>query len=191
MRVALIPARGGSRRVPRKNVKPFRGEPMLSYPLTTAKASGLFDLIIVSTDDAEIALLAYQHGATVVPRPYDDGSTGTQELAARVLDQLDLHGSVACVLYPCVPLLTPQDLKDGYARLLQPDAKCFVRAVGPDGADAGAFYWGWIRAFRDRRPLDAFHTADHVLPAERVCDVDTPADWARCEEMFDNLKGAS
>jgi pseudaminic acid cytidylyltransferase len=190
VRVAIIPARGGSVRIPKKNSAPFRGMPMIRYPLRTARLSGLFDLIVVSTDDQYIAALAFDSQATVVPRLHDDGTIGTQEIAARVLDKLDLNG-VACVLYPCTPLLTQQDLRDGYARLLQPDAKCFVRAVGPDGVDAGAMYWGWIRAFRDRRPLDAFNTADHVLPAERVCDVDTPEDWARAESMFDALRRVS
>lgn len=192
MRLAIIPARGGSRRVPRKNCRDFMGKPMLTYPLDAAKASGLFDLIVVSTDDAEIAALAFQHGATVVPREADDGSTGTQEIAARVLDRLELHGAAACVLYPCTPLLLPQDIRAAWETLLQPDIqKCFVRAVGPDGKDAGAMYWGWIRAFRDRRPLDAFNTHDFVMPAERVCDVDWPKDWARAESMFKALHGAS
>jgi pseudaminic acid cytidylyltransferase len=188
--VALILARGGSRRVPRKNIRYFRGMPMLTYPIRhRAKASKLFDLIVVSTDDDEIADCAFRFGAVVVPRAYDDGTTGTQEVAARVLDQLDLHGGMTCVIYPCTPLLTPELLELGKQYLLRPEAKCFARAVGPDGADAGAFYWGWTRAFRDRKPLDAFNTIDVPLPAERVCDVDTPEDWARCEAMFDALKG--
>lgn len=188
MRVAIIPARGGSVRVPRKNVREFRGKPMLAYPLEAAKASGLFDLITVSTDDAEIAAVSFTHGATVIPRPFDDGSMGTQELAARVLDRLELQGAAACVIYPCTPMLTAEDLKAGWQRLLSPEARCFVRSVGPDGEDAGAFYFGWIRAFRDRRPLDAFNTADHVLPAERVIDINTEADWSRACAMFDHLE---
>lgn len=192
MRVAIIPARGGSVRVPRKCIRDFRGEAMLTYPIRAAKESGLFDLIVVSTDDMEIAMWAFDQGCVCIPRPTDDGTTGTQEIAGRVLDQLELHGSVACVLYPCTPLLTPELLRDGYAHLLHPDiTKCFVRSVGPDGEDAGAFYFGWIRAFRDRKPLDAFNTSDFALPAERVCDINTPEDWARAESMFDALRRAT
>lgn len=160
---------------------------MLSYPLDTAKASGLFDLIVVSTDDIEIASLAFHHGATVVPRPLDDGTVGTQEIAARVLDKLGIVGGMVCVIYPCTPLLTPQLLKGGMNRLLSPDARCFVRSVGPDGADAGCFYWGWTLAYRDRKPLDEFNTADFVMPAEHVCDVDTWEDWKRAEAMYQAL----
>jgi pseudaminic acid cytidylyltransferase len=177
--------------VPRKNVRLFHGKPMIAYPLETAKASKLFDLIIVSTDDFEIADVAFTHNAVIVPREADDGSTGTQEIAARVLDKLQLQGSAACVMYPCSPLLDVYHLKQGYAALLNPAAKAFARSVGPDGQDAGCYYWGWMRAFRDRLPLDAFNTIDVALPAERACDVDTMDDWSRCESMYDALRRAS
>jgi pseudaminic acid cytidylyltransferase len=191
VRIAIIPARGGSRRVPRKNVREFCGAPMLAHPLLVAQHSSLFDLVVVSTDDAEIAACAFRYGAVVIPRPLDDGTVGTQEIAARVLDQLQVTGGVACVIYPCTPLLDVPHLKQGYARLLHPDARCFARSVGPDGQDAGCYYWGWVRAFRDRRPLDEFNASDVVLPAERVCDINTPEDWARAESMFDALRRAS
>lgn len=193
MRIAVIPARGGSRRVPRKNVRDFMGYPMISYPLRAARACGLFDLIVVSTDDAEIAAVAFDYNACVLPRDKDDGSTGTQELAGRVLDQLNAHGNAACVIYPTSPLMTPQDLIDGWNALLSPVSlsKCFARSVGPDGQDAGCMYWGWIRAFRDRRPLDTFNTHDFALPAERVCDIDVWFDWHRAEAMFTALRRAN
>jgi pseudaminic acid cytidylyltransferase len=190
VRVAIIPARGGSVRLPRKNIRDFHGLPMLAYPLIVASVSKLFDLTIVSTDDAEIASFAFLAGAIAVPREVDDGSIGTQEIAALVMDKLQLQGSAACVIYPCTPLLDVFHLKQGYAELLKPHNKAFVRAVGPDGQDAGCFYWGWMRAFRDRRPLDAFNTADYRLPAERVCDINTPEDWALAESMFEALRRA-
>lgn len=191
MRVAIIPARGGSVRVPQKNFRPFSGKPMLLYPIEVAKASILFDLIVVSTDSHLIANIAFQAGCVVVPRPPDDGATGTQEIAGRVLDQLNVVGGPCCVFYPCTPLLDVFHVKQGFAELLKPHHKPFVRSVGPDGQDAGAFYWGWAGAFRERRPIDAFTTSDYVLPAERTCDINTPEDWARAETMFDALRRAS
>lgn len=189
MRVAMIFARGGSVRVPFKNGRVFRGKPMLCYPIEAARASKLFDLIVVSTDDQTIADIAFRAGCVVVPRAPDDGSTGTQELAGRLLDQLDVHGGIAAVIYPCTPMLRPEDLQDAYKRMLQPDAlnKPFVRSVCPDGEDAGAFYLGWTLAFRSRKPLDAFTTLDYPLPAERCIDVNTWADWLKAEAMFDNV----
>lgn len=193
MRIALIPARGGSRRVPRKNVRTFpafNGQPMLSYPIATAKASGLFDLVAVSTDDAEIATVAFQHGAVVVPREVDDGTTGTQEIAARVLEQLHITHGIACVIYATSPLLLPEDLVQGFRELMSPRWAHFCMSVGPDGQDAGCFYWGWVRAFIERQPLETGLTHRMQLPAERVCDINTPSDWARAESLFTALRRA-
>lgn len=192
MRIAILPARGGSVRIPGKNIRPFRGQPMLRYPIAAAQASGLFDLIVVSTDSHLIANVAFQAGCTVVPREADDGSAGTQEIAARVLDALDVHGGAACVIYPCSPLLGPGHLQEGWARLLGPDlTKCFVRSADGLGNDAGCFYFGWVRAFRDRKPLDAWTTVDVALPAGRAIDINTEADWARAEAMYDAMRRAS
>ncbi|MEG2792022.1 MAG: pseudaminic acid cytidylyltransferase, partial [Odoribacter sp.] len=63
--LAIIPARGGSKRIPRKNIKPFMGKPIIAYSIETAVQSGLFDEVMVSTDDEEIASIARQYGATV------------------------------------------------------------------------------------------------------------------------------
>ena len=80
MKVAVIPARGGSKRIPHKNIKPFYGKPIIAWSIETAKASGLFDHIIVSTDDAEIAEVAKQRGAEVPfirPDDISDDYVGT------------------------------------------------------------------------------------------------------------------
>lgn len=177
--------------MPRKNIREFHGQPMLSYPIKAAQESDLFSLIIVSTDDQEIAGVAFSLGCVVVPRPEDDGSTGTQEIAARILRGVDITDGAACVIYPTSPLLTANDLRRGWQELLTPRAKKFVRSVGADGQDAGCFYWGWARAFLDRAPLDAFNTIDLLLPAERVIDINTPEDWSRAESMFEDLRRAS
>lgn len=79
--IAIIPARGGSKRIPRKNLKPFDGVPMIARSIRTALASGLFNAVIVSTDDEEIAELAMAHGAQVPflrPAALADDFTGTQ-----------------------------------------------------------------------------------------------------------------
>lgn len=190
MRIAILPCRGGSVRVPQKNFRPFKGQPMLLYPIQAAQASGLFDLIVVSTDSHLIANIAFQAGCTVVPRPTDDGSTGTQEIAARVLDQLNVQGGACCVIYPTSPLLRRDDLERGWGTLLSPTTlnRSYAMSVGPDGQDAGCFYWGWTLYFRARRPLDSYTTAKVEMPAERVCDINYPEDWARAESMFDALR---
>lgn len=185
MNVAIIPSRGGSVRVPRKNVRLFHGRPMLSWPIEIAKASKLFQMIIVSTDDDEIEQVALANGAVVMRRPTDDGTKGTQEIARDVLLNIP-SAHFACVIYPASPLLHALDLHNGM-RALQHSV--YAMTVGPDGRDAGNFYWGRAQAFRDELPLGP-RTAHVVLPAGRCCDINTPADWARAEQLFDACRRA-
>jgi hypothetical protein len=85
MKIAVIPARSGSKRIPRKNIKPFRGKPMIAWSIEAARESGLFEHIVVSTDDAEIAAVARQFGAEVPftrPAELSDDHAGTIEVVA-------------------------------------------------------------------------------------------------------------
>ena len=144
-RIAVIPARGGSTRIPRKNILEFHGKPIIAYSIETAKASGLFDRIIISTDDREIAEVAVQYGATDIHerRPeHARNEVGTQEVARQVL--LDYQGfynpQYVCVIYATAPLMLAEDLKLGLDRLVSTGMD-YVYTVGmqPDGTliDAG------------------------------------------------------
>jgi pseudaminic acid cytidylyltransferase len=116
MNLAIIPARGGSKRIPRKNIKQFAGMPMIAHAITSAKASGLFDHVIVSTDDKEIAEIARQWGAeTPFDRPANlaDDHTPTVPViahAVRACQDLGWTGDYACCIYPCSPFLEADDL---------------------------------------------------------------------------------
>lgn len=128
MKVAVIPARGGSKRIPRKNAKPFFGEPMIARTIGVALLSGLFEQVVVSTDDAEIAEIARQAGA-VVPfvRPIDlaDDLTPTVPVIAHAVQACNLLGwqvDHACCIYPCVPLLDAADIAAALAMALETDA---------------------------------------------------------------------
>jgi pseudaminic acid cytidylyltransferase len=182
---AIIPARGGSRRLPRKNVAMFRGLPMITYPIVTATHSELFKTVIVSTDDDEIEQVALRAGATVVRRPLDDGTKGTQEVAADVLKQLP-EVTIACVIYATSPLLDVHTLYRGFYAL---QGHKFVKSVDSLGQDAGCFYWGEADAFRQGLPLEAKHTATVQLPVGRVCDINTVADMERAGQLYDSLRG--
>ncbi|MXU66609.1 pseudaminic acid cytidylyltransferase [Oceanomicrobium pacificus] len=119
--VCILPARGGSKRIPRKNVAPFCGRPMIAWPIAAARASGLFARIIVSTEDAEIAQVAEAEGAEVPFRRdadlADDFST-TTEVIRDAVDRLDLApGTVVCCLYATAALVTPAHLRQGLAAL--------------------------------------------------------------------------
>ena len=123
MRLAVIPARGGSKRIPRKNILPFAGRPMLAYAIAGARAAGVFDRIIVSTDDAEIARIALDHGAEVPfvrPAALADDHASTVAVIAHALHTLAEAGwpaSQVCCIYPGVPLLDAADLRAGLALL--------------------------------------------------------------------------
>lgn len=121
--VAVIPARGGSQRIPRKNIKQLNGKPLIAYSIEVAIHSRLFDRVIVSTDDQEIAKVAQQWGAeTPFTRPDDladhfTGTTPVMQHALRTLIEQGLEIDSACLLYATCPLLTPQDLQKGFEAL--------------------------------------------------------------------------
>lgn len=129
--VAIIPARGGSKRIPRKNLKPFDGVPMIARSIRTALDSGLFDQVVVSTDDEEIAELAQAHGAQVpFLRPADlaDDFTGTAAVIVHALQQLP-HFDYACCVYATAPLLQARFLRQGLELLEQHPDKSFAFSV--------------------------------------------------------------
>ncbi len=129
--VAIIPARGGSKRIPRKNLKPFDGVPMIVRSIRTALGSGLFDRVVVSTDDQEIAEVARAHGADVpFLRPADlaDDFTGTAAVIVHALQQLPGF-DYACCVYATAPLLQARYLRQGFDLLEQHPDKSFAFSV--------------------------------------------------------------
>jgi len=129
MKIAIIPARGGSKRIPGKNIQPFHGRPIIAYSIEAAKASALFDLILVSTDSDEIAEVAARYGASVHRRPAElaDDHTGTQAVMREAL--LAIHKpagphfayDLACCIYATAPMMTPADLQAGFRALTRTD----------------------------------------------------------------------
>lgn len=121
MNIAIIPARGGSKRIPRKNIKEFCGQPMISYAITAAKESGIFERIIVSTDDEEIACIANQWGAeTPFYRPVElaNDYTATTPVIAHAIDACQNLGwkfDNVCCIYPSVPFIQIEDLRGAQA----------------------------------------------------------------------------
>jgi len=119
MNIAVIPARGGSKRIPRKNIKLFDGLPIIAYAIKAAKESEVFDEVFVSTDDEEIANVAVSFGATIPwlrSKDLSDDFTTTvsvmQDAVKRlILSQMDLQN--ICCIYPATPLLKPNFLSQG------------------------------------------------------------------------------
>ena len=133
--VAIIPARGGSKRIPRKNLKPFDGVPMIVRSIRTALDCGLFDQVVVSTDDEEIADVARAHGAQVpFVRPVElaDDFTGTAAVIVHALNQLPTFDYVCCI-YATAPLLQARYLRQGHELLVQHPDKSFAFSVAGFG----------------------------------------------------------
>jgi pseudaminic acid cytidylyltransferase len=128
MKLAVIPARGGSKRIPRKNVKEFAGKPMIAWSISAARASGLFDHIVVSTDDAEVAEIARALGAEVPfmrPAELADDHTPTVPVIAHAISWVAQNwGSpdTTCCIYATAPFIRVDDLKRGAALLLETGA---------------------------------------------------------------------
>ena len=112
MTMAILPARGGSKRIPRKNIRPFAGRPMIAWPIAAARESGLYTRVIVSTDDDEIAEIARAEGAEVPfrrPPALSGDHTGTLPVIAHAVEALGATGPVTCI-YPSAPFVQPSDL---------------------------------------------------------------------------------
>jgi N-acylneuraminate cytidylyltransferase len=175
MIVAIIPARGGSKRIPRKNIRLFAGKPIIAYSIAAAQKCGLFDRIVVSTDDAEIAAVARDCGAEtpfVRPPELSDEHTGTVAVTGHALTWLAEHGcdaALACCIYATAPFLTGEDLRRGHDVLIA-SGKTFAFSVtsfpfpiqralriAPDGVVA-AMHPQWIE-WRSQDLEEAHHDA--------------------------------
>jgi len=128
MRLAVIPARGGSKRIPRKNIRNFYGKPVIAWSIEAARKSACFDCIVVSTDDQEIAEIAKKYGAEVpfirIPELSDD-YVGTTPVVAHTLKWLIEKGEnfeFACCLYATAPFVCGEDIKRGFELIKNTDA---------------------------------------------------------------------
>ncbi len=114
MQVAIIPARGGSKRIPRKNIKEFHGKPIIAYSIEAAFESECFDRVVVSTDDAEIAEVARKYGAEVPfirAQSISDDHATTSDVIVNAIERLNLKEcDIVCCLYATAPFVLSSDL---------------------------------------------------------------------------------
>ena len=134
MNICVIPARGGSKRIPRKNIKLFHGKPMIAWSIEAAKASECFERIIVSTDDLEIAEVSMRFGAEVPfvrPAELADDHSSTVDVMQHAAGWVHAHNPNTrhlCCVYPTSPFLSATDLASGLATL-ESDSKSYVYSV--------------------------------------------------------------
>ena len=195
MRVAIVIARAGSKRIPGKNKKLFLGEPMISYPLSVLgymKAKRQFDSVVVSTDDDDIRDIAWAHGAQYLQREpeYAGDDVQTKAVMAREVTRLQLaDNDVACCIYPTAVMMDYHDLWWCMDMLWMRPAY-FVVPVGTEPlADAGQFYCSLAGHWKDTvTPIYGIRTSYYPIEPERVCDINTIEDFERAERMYTALK---
>ncbi len=191
MRVAIIPARGGSKRIPRKNLRDFAGKPILAYSIECALHSSLFDRIVVSTDDAEVARVAQRYGAEVPfmrPDSLADDHTGVTPVVGHAIEWLRRSGfapTYACCIYATAPFMAVEDLRSGL-KLLESGAWQYALSATTYGSSV-------FRAFRRQAEgglemlfPEHFPTRSQDLPevlhdAAQFC-------WGKAQAWVDNLR---
>ncbi len=152
MRVAVIPARGGSKRIPRKNIRPFAGKPIIAWPIKAALSSGLFDQVVVSTDDAEIAEVARGAGASVPfmrPRNLSDDYADTKSVVCHAISELKLETEPevqVCCIYPTSGFADARLLNEGLEKLIRNNCKFVLSITSVDPS----VYRSFTKAADDR-----------------------------------------
>lgn len=175
MNVAIIPARGGSKRIPRKNIRMFAGKPMIAHSIEAALACGLFGRVTVSTDDPEISEISRQYGAEVPflrPQSLADDFTGTGAVVKHAIQALKDAGTeidLVCCIYATAPFLQPCYLKEGYEKLQGSGCSYafsvttfpfpIQRAVRVNGDGRIEAFWPENITMRSQDLEDAFHDA--------------------------------
>ena len=190
--IAIIPARGGSTRLPGKNKRDFEGAPIIGRSIITALASGLFDQVFVSTDDPEIAEIAMHYDAVAMYRPKADceNAVGTQWVIGNCVATLNIQSpTLVCGIYPCAPLMIEDDLQRAHRILIEQGYFRFAMSVGGEPLrDAGAFYFGRAEAFTAKEALITSRTAMVFIPEVRVCDINTQKDWDMAVQKYRAIK---
>ena len=196
MKIALIPARGGSKRIPRKNIRPFRGKPMIAWSIAAAQAANCFDRIVVSTDDEEIAAVALRHGAEVPffrPAALSDDQATTQAVVRHALqwfERQDLTVEAVCCLYATAPFAQAADLAAAAALLDQAPPGRFVfaatsfpfpiqRAIRIDTEGRSAMFQPEHFNTRSQDLEEAYHDAGQFYWAR-------PQTWASSTYLFED-----
>lgn len=175
MNLAIIPARGGSKRIPGKNTKLFAGKPLIAYSIQAALDSGDFDKVIVSTDSQEVADIAISYGADVPfmrPESLSGDYVGTGPVTKHAIEYCIQHffdPKYCCCIYATAPFLTPIFLSKGFQALKEDSGKCFAfsatsfafpiqRALKLEGTGVAPMYPEFIKK-RSQDLTEAYHDA--------------------------------
>lgn len=196
MKLALIPARGGSKRIPRKNIRSFRGRPMIAWSIAAAQSSGCFDRIVVSTDDEEIAEVALRYGAEVPflrPVHLADDQATTQGVVLHAIqwcEQNSISVDALCCLYATAPFVQPGDLAEAERLFEKSSPQSFVftatsfpfsiqRAIRIDAEGFSTMFQPEHFNTRSQDLEEVYHDAGQFYWAR-------PSAWASTVNLFDD-----
>jgi pseudaminic acid cytidylyltransferase len=182
MIAAIIPARSGSKRIPKKNIKNFMGKPMISYSINAARSAGVFDKIVVSTDSEEIARVAESYGAEVPfirPAQLSDDYTGTDDVILHALNwfiEQDVKIDFVCCIYATAPFIRPEYIRKGLDILQKAGAissfsvttypYTIFRSLKVDDAGKLKMFWPEYSKSRSQDLPEAFHDAGQFYWAD-------------------------
>ncbi len=201
--VAIVPARGGSKSIPKKNIQPCAGKPLLAWTISAAKASKYITEVIVTSDDDDILAVARnEHTVTTIRRPAEL-ATDEAEMPPVILHALEFYRyKIAVLLQPTSPLRTAEDIDGALELLISSGAKTVTsvyesHAVVFDGTDPkrrqdrtptlllnGAVYCFDVARFRETHTLIDKDTVPFVMPQSRSVDIDAPVDMALASLMI-------
>ena len=198
MQICLIPARGGSKRIPRKNIRLFRGKPMIAWSIAAAHESKCFNQVLVSTDDQEIAKVARDYGAEVPflrPAHLSNDQASTQAVIAHALEWVEQQGCVCealCCLYATAPFVQAADLQQSELQLFEsrPGTVVFAatsfgypiqRAIYLDAQGYSSMFQPECFSSRSQDLTEAYHDAGQFYWA-------TPETWSKATNLFEGMR---
>lgn len=183
--LGLILARGGSKRVPRKNIRMLGDAPLLAWTIVSAHHALSLDYVAVSSDDPQILGIAQVWGAETIRRPPEMATDKASPYPAMLhaLDELDEAFDYLCLLQPTSPFRTNADIDGCVAWAMRGDVPAVVTMTVGEDVPNGAVYVGRTDWLRDGGNFDGPAVGSWLMPPERSLDIDTEEDWAQAEAM--------
>ena len=179
--VCIIPARGGSKRIPGKNIMQFCGKPLIAWSIEQAKASKYIEEVYVSSDSYKILRISGEYGALAIKRP-EELATDTSLSEDALLHALDYMDSPDVIVFLQVtsPVRTTEDIDDAIAQFLIAGADSLF-SISPSKEENGSIYIFNVEMFKKYKNRKAGHTIVYDMPEWKSCEIDCPKDVKICE----------
>ena len=186
--VCIIPARGGSKRIPQKNIMKFCGKQLIAWSIEQAKASRYIDEVYVSSDDDEILKVSKEHSASIIKRPKElaTDSSISEDALLHALDYMD-NPDVVVFLQATSSVRQTKDIEDALTHFITRDADSLF-SVSPDLEENGSIYIFKVDAFMKYKNRKAGHSMAYIMPWWKSWEIDSPKDVKVCEHNMGKLE---